>query len=171
MAKREKESKISLKVWVPILCIIVVGITFYMIHDIQSKVEEMNVKNTTNAEQNKNEEPKNEAELIENEVEENLVQNQVAQVPKNTTNTAQNTSNPKNTSQNQSSITTQPGITDQKQKAIELVKKELQDNSVNYVFDYVNENGEYVIAVKDKNSATVKYYFRVNLETETVELD
>ena len=63
-------------------------------------------------------------------------------------------------------------MTDEKQKAIELVKEKWgKDDTVNYVFDYVNENGEYVIAVKDRASATVKYYFRVNLETESVELD
>jgi len=69
-------------------------------------------------------------------------------------------------------VASKPAVTDQKQKAIELVKAEWgEDDTVSYVFDYINEKGEYVIAVKDKASATVKNYFRVNLETEIVELD
>ena len=57
------------------------------------------------------------------------------------------------------------------EKAISIVKKEWgADNSVDFVFDHV-ENDEYIVAVKDRSTATVKYYFRVNLETKTVEMD
>ncbi len=171
MAKREKKGRLNLKIWVPIICILVVVITFFMIHDIQNKVKDKDVSNTTNTEENQGEEISNETESIENDV-----QNEITNSPEDaTTDSSQNT-NPSaqnttvSTNKNNTSPT-QPGITDQKQKAIELVKKELQDDTVNYVFDYVNEKGEYVVAVKDKVSATVKYYFRVNLETGAVELD
>lgn len=168
MARREKKSKINLKVWVPIICVIVVGVTFFMLHDIQKKIDKMedyenlantNENNTTNDVGN---DPEN-----QNFVEENTVQNEVAN---EVTNTATNNT-VKNVSINQNNVTTEPGITDKKQKAIELVKKEWgADNSVDFVFDHV-ENDEYIIAVKDRSTATVKYYFRVNLETKTVEMD
>lgn len=169
MARREKKSKINLKVWVPLICVIVVGVTFFMLHDIQNKIEKMeDYENLANTSQNTipNENIVNEQEN-QNLVEENAVQNQVANEVKNTV--ANNTI--KNTTINQNNVKTEPGITDKKQKAIELVKKEWgADNSVDFVFDHV-ENDEYIVAVKDRSTATVKYYFRVNLETKTVEMD
>lgn len=171
-AKREKTSK--LKIWVPIICIVVVGVTFYMIHDIQTKIEKMEPQNRTSDEKIVQDQATDE----ENTIEENSVANQMNYVVENvTSNTTKNTTSEnktntnKNTSKTQSTTASNPGITDQKQKAIELVKKEWgEDSSVDFVFDHV-ENEEYVVAVKDRASATVKFYFRVNLETETVELD
>ena len=159
MARREKKSKLNLKVWVPIICILIVGITFYMLHDIKGKIAKIDEDNVIDSEENKTTDE--EQKMLENNLAENGINDE-------TENTSINT----DTNKNQNSAPAKPAVTDQKQKAIELVKKEWgEDNTVNYVFDYINENGEYVIAVKDKASATVKYYFRVNLETETVELD
>lgn len=166
-AKREKKSKVNLKVWIPIICIIVIGVTFYMLHDIQNKIEKNGTQNTIDVPQNQTENVINE----ENNTEQNIVPEN--QTENETTNTAENTnvSNPANTT-NPASAPAKPAVTDQKQKAIELVKKKWgKDDTVDYVFDYINENGEYVVAVKDRATATVKYYFRVNLETGAVELD
>lgn len=166
-ARREKKSKVNLKVWIPIICIIVIGVTFYMLHDIQNKIAKNGTQNTINVPQNQTENVINE----ENNTEQNIVPEN--QTENETTNTAENTnvSNSANTT-NPASAPAKPAVTDQKQKAIELVKKKWgKDDTVDYVFDYINENGEYVVAVKDRATATVKYYFRVNLETGTVELD
>lgn len=166
-----KQGKISkLKIGLLIICIVVVGVTFYMIQDIQTKIQKEEPQNTLKTEDKlENEENKiAENETIENTMQQNMVENQ-------TTNTQQEFDLPNtvvNETISESSKPAIPGVTDEKQKAIELVKKQWgQDDTVNYVFDYVNENGEYVIAVKDKVSATVKNYFRVNLTTQTVELD
>ncbi len=166
-ARREKKSKVNLKVWIPIICIIVIGVTFYMLHDIQNKIEKNGTQNTIDVPQNQTENVINE----ENNTEQNIVPEN--QTENETTNTEENTnvSNPANTT-NPASAPAKPAVTDQKQKAIELVKKKWgKDDTVDYVFDYINENGEYVVAVKDRATATVKYYFRVNLETGAVELD
>lgn len=162
-ARREKKNKINLKVWIPIICVIVVGVTFYMIHDIQSKIENVDeIPNTINEEQ-QDENIENGAD--ENVAEDNHAESEITNTPENTTVSNTNTSS-------QSSAPAIPAVTDEKQKAIELVKKEWgKDDTVDYVFDYINENGEYVVAVKDRTTATVKYYFRVNLKTGTVELD
>lgn len=161
----------KIKIWLPILCIVIVAITFYMIHDVQNKIETVN--------QLKEYEVADSQNTIQNQdvVTENLVENAV--VEKETTNQVQNTmtntvnvTNTTNTNKPISDAPAIPAVTDQKQKAIELVKKEWgADNSVDFLFEYINENGEYVVSVKDKATATVKYYFRVNLETKTVELD
>lgn len=171
-AKREKKNKMNLKVWIPIICMIVVGVTFYMIYDIQNKIEKVDDNSNTKNQEQQGENIDNANNISENFVEENNVSNEIS-------NTADlendNTSNQMNTStsqSNQSSAPAIPAVTDQKQKAIELVKKEWgKDDTVDYLFDHVNENGEYVVAVKDRATATVKYYFRVNLETGAVELD
>lgn len=167
-AKREKKSKINLKVWVPIICVIVIGVTFYMIFDIQNKIKKVEPSNTTAGEQHDDSENEmNEDNDVEGNIsEDNNIANEIA-------NTAENTATSENTStSNISSAPAIPAVTDQKQKAIELVKKEWgKDDTVDYVFDYINENGEYVVAVKDRASATVKCYFRVNLKTGAVELD
>lgn len=64
------------------------------------------------------------------------------------------------------------GTTDRKQDAIALVKEKWgEDSTVTFRCDSVSSNGEYIIAVVSKESASVKNYFRVNLSTKTVEVD
>lgn len=157
MARREKKNNTNSKIGIAIICVIIVIMIGYAIYSMQNKNSEKGVENNTNTveiEENiVNEELENENEVEENTVENNNITNE-------------------NTVTNQVTTPTEVGVTDQKEKAIELVKEKWgKDDTVNYVFDYVNENGEYVVAVKDKASATVKNYFRVNLETKTVELD
>lgn len=174
-AKRAEKKNFNFKIWLPIICIIIVGVTFYMIHDMNTKIKQNNISNTNTI----NSEKQNAIEntTIENEVENEIVNEITNEAVENTVeNTAvvdkKQTTEIVNKVINESSAPAQPAVTDQKEKAIELVKKQWgNDDSVDYMFDYINENGEYVIAVKDRNTATVKCYFRVNLETETVDLD
>ena len=64
------------------------------------------------------------------------------------------------------------GTTDKKQQAIGLVKDMWgEDDTVSFRCDSVSSNGEYIIAVVSKETASVKNYFRVNLTTKTVEVD
>ncbi|MBQ7410773.1 MAG: hypothetical protein IJW20_05280 [Clostridia bacterium] len=64
------------------------------------------------------------------------------------------------------------GTTDKKQQAINLVKEKWgEDDTVTFRCDSVNSKGEYVIAVVSKETATVKNYFKVNLNTKLVEID
>lgn len=151
----------KMKIWIPLIIIVVVivGGTFILIHNINKKVDDL-------------EEVSNNAyNMVENKIEdlsENTVTNESSDVTNNTVNKTNTSSS--GTSSNTGNYTA--GTTDKKQKAIELVKREWgEDDSVSFAFDYINENGEYVIAVKNKSSATVQCYFRVNLETETVELE
>lgn len=168
-ARREKEQEINWKVWIPIICVIVAVIAFFVVRNVTNKPKENEIGNTANSK--KLEYTENEL-TEENFVEENTVEDSNESEESNTAeNTAPEEPEP-DVKINESAAPAKPGITDQKQKAIELVKKEWgNDDSVNFAFDYVNENGEYVIAVKDNTTTAVKNYFRVNLEKGTVELD
>ncbi len=162
----------KVKIWLPILCIVVVAVTFYMLHDRQNKANQLEENEVRNETQNT---LQNEDIVNENSVENASVENQVTNQIQNTTTNTVDITNSTNTTNTNKPISNAPAIpaeTDQKQKAIELVKKEWgADNSVDFLFEYINENGEYVVSVKDKATATVKYYFRVNLATKAVELD
>lgn len=64
------------------------------------------------------------------------------------------------------------GTTDKKQDAISLVKEKWgEDSTVTFRCDSVSSDGEYIIAVVSKETASVKNYFKVNLTTKTVEVD
>lgn len=64
------------------------------------------------------------------------------------------------------------GTTDKKQDAIDLVKQTWgEDDSVTFRCDSIESNGVYIIAVVSKQTASVKNYFKVNLNTKSVEID
>lgn len=64
------------------------------------------------------------------------------------------------------------GTTDRKQEAINLVKQSWgEDSTVTFRCDEVTKDGEYIIAVISLQSASVKNYFKVNLETKSVEVE
>jgi len=145
-----------------------------MLHDIKTKVDKQvksqtntaNITNTTNIDKPIQNDTQNEiSNEVQNVIEENtVIQNTI------TNNTVKNTTTFNTT--NTTSSNYKPASTDKKQEAINLVKQDWgTDNTVSFSFEYINENGEYVVSVKDKATATVKYYFRVNIETGEVELD
>lgn len=172
MSRSRRKAKKQSNLWAIVLvlvCVFVVGGTFYMLFDINNKLQTMNISENTvsNSVDNNITENETVVENVVNEVE-NTVSNEVENKTNAVTNQVANTE--KNTTISNSPAI--PAVTDDKQKAIELVKKEWgDDDSVSFSFDYINEKGEYVVAVKDKASATVKNYFRVNLSTGSVELD
>ena len=64
------------------------------------------------------------------------------------------------------------GTTDKKQEAIDLVKNTWgEDDTVTFSCDSITSDGEYIIAVIDKQGAVVKNYFRVNLENKSVTVE
>ena len=127
------------------------------------KSEENKVKNETIIATN--EVIENEEENVVNEVTENVVENEVVEeIVENVTEV-----NPQGTVYESNS---NAGTTDKKQDAIALVKEKWgEDSTVTFRCDSVSSNGEYIIAVVSKESASVKNYFKVNLQTKTVEID
>lgn len=97
-----------------------------------------------------------ESNRVENEVEEEIIENVTEVKPQGTV--YETNSN--------------AGTTDKKQDAIALVKEKWgEDSTVTFRCDSVSSNGEYIIAVISKETAIVKNYFKVNLDTKTVEVD
>lgn len=144
----------------PAICIIIVVGTFIFLFNLRGKVEEKNYNvneteetSSTNVENVSSEENEVVNNEISNDTDINLLENK--------------TDEPTVYDQNQ-----EIGATDKKAQAIDLVKKQWgEDSTVTFRCDHVTSSGEYVIAVISKDSASVKNYFKVNLEENTVEVD
>lgn len=153
----------------PAICIIIVVVTFVLLLNLKNKVEEKNY-NVDEIEFNSVEETNivNNASINENENE--SVEN--TQVSSSTKNEVENESRNELTASSVYEEANDVGSTDKKQEAIDLVKQKWgEDNTVAFRCDSVTGNGEYIIAVISKKTASVKNYFRVNLEKNTVEID
>lgn len=147
-----------------VLIILVCVICFFTFKNNSTEVnisaDETNEINTNNV--------TNETNEIENEVISNEIEN---------TNQEVSTSQPMTPTEivPSSSVyesNTDVGTTNKKQEAIELVKQKWgEDSSVTFRCDSVTTDGEYIIAVVSLESASVRNYFKVNLETKTVTID
>ncbi len=150
----------------PIICVLVVIITFYMLFNIRSRVDD-ELYNTDDIDNNIEE-----IDIVEDEIYEES-ENIINEVENEISNTVENTLNNDVTNQIvQEKDDIEEGSTSKKQEAISLVKKAWgEDSSVTYRCESVNSKGEYVVAVILKSSGSVKAYFNVNLETQKVEID
>lgn len=166
MGNRKKNGKLrKLLLCVPILCIIAVAATFYMIFDMNKKIEDRNYNVDL-----ENDYTDNESNEISNtNILENINQN-------NTENISSNDNSSSNSNEDTFSSNTpkEPtgdltNSTDNKQKAIDLVKKSWgEDDTV--LFDcYVNSNGEYIVTISSTSGKVISYY-KVDLEKEYIEL-
>ena len=152
----------ALKFIVPGVCILVVVITFVMLFDIQNKVEEANY-GTENIVAD--EDFLVDSEWVENTVtaEENVVENN--NITANDSKNIVEDDYIVNPEEDELSNVNQ-------ESAIDLVKKHWgEDNTVYFTNEGINFNGDYIVAVRQKTSTTVKSYFKVNLETKIVEID
>lgn len=154
-----KNTKIIIAVVLVILVIVLCFSTMGKNKENENEVKNENLTVT-------NEIVEDETEMVENEVEENTIENEVVEeeIVENVTEVKPQGSVYESNSN--------AGTTDKKQDAIALVKEKWgEDESVTFRCDSVSNNGEYIIAVVSKDSASVKNYFKVNLETKTVEVD
>lgn len=153
-----KNAKIVIAVVLVVLVIVICCFTFGKNTD---KENDLDSENTVT-----NEVVENEDENVVNEIESNTVENEVVEeeIIENVTEVK-----PQGTVYESNS---NAGTTDKKQDAIALVKEKWgEDSTVTFRCDSVSSNGEYIIAVVSKETATVKNYFKVNLDTKTVEVD
>lgn len=150
-----KNAKIIIAVVLVILVVIICCFTFG-----KNKEEENDIENIATIEVVENED-----ENVVNEIDSNSVENEVIEeIIENVTEVK-----PQGTVYESNS---NAGTTDKKQDAIALVKEKWgEDPTVTFRCDSVSSNGEYIIAVVSKETATVKNYFKVNLATKTVEVD
>lgn len=162
----------STKIIIAGLCIFVVALTLFLIFDMQRQlskrtsnnaIEENTVVNSnsmTNVQANT---AKNENLAVNEAVNQNKVtQNVVDQ------NTVKNNDVIQETQMNQVVETEKNNET-----AIDLVKKKwgADDESVYYTNEGINDNGEYLVAVRSKESTFAMANFKVNMSTKEVEID
>lgn len=153
----------------PLICVLIVIITFVLLFDMQKKASKIanakdaNELNTENVVDNTNNTNTN---TVENEVDENSVSNETTE----NTNTI-----PANVTAPQSAVTSgdDDKLAENKQsQAVELVKQRWgADSKVYFTNESVKSTGEYIVAVRDKSTTEVKQYFKVNIETGTVVID
>ena len=159
--------KKSIKIIIPLICILIVGVAFYMIFDIKNKVEEVNY-GTNDIEVNEvEEEIKIEAEnIIEEKEDTNTVENETS------TNTAVSNTTDTNTVQEEVSDDEDAYSKNKLDLAKSLVQKSWgEDSTVYFTNEGINSEGLYMVAARDKTSTAVKNYFKVNLDTKKVEVD
>ena len=163
----------NLKIIVPIASFIVVIAAFYMIFDIQKKVEQVNY-GTNDIDAN---------EVVsfddeENTVDENEVENESANTALEETNTSKDTNTSTDTNTTNTALKEEVSEEDDSfsksklDQAKSLVEKTWgKDDTVYFTNEGMNSDGLYMVAVRDKTSTAVKNYFKVNLETKKVQVD
>lgn len=152
----------ALKFIVPTLCVLIVIITFYMIFDIQNKVEKENY-NTNNVFDEENIVSEENVVDVENEINENT--------------SISNTSikaDDENIVTNDNVVAEEDDVlsTTNQDRALQIVKEYWgEDNTVYFTNEGVDSQGKYTVAVRQKTSTAVKNYFKVDLETKQIEIE
>lgn len=147
----------------PVICVIVVIITFVLLFEMKEKAPMVAKLNETNAEK------------VENNT--NIENTNVVDDKNTNTNTNTDFSNDTSTvdENTQSKVTSDEDDSlseDKQKKARDLAQKNWgQDSSVYFTNESVKSDNEYIVAVRDKSTTAVKNYFKVNIETEKVEID
>lgn len=162
------------KIIIFVVVIIVVLATIFLVYGINKKVKEVNngkvdnnIDNTANTTIDNTNSIENELSNTANNVNENTVdQNNVSNENSNNTDTSNNTNNGNDQNGNSGQET---NVTDNpEEKAINIVKKDWgTDNDVYFSFDGIDSNGRYIVGVRDKATTYVKYWYDVDLKTET----
>ena len=135
-----------IKIGFPILCVLVVVVTFYLLHNAQSKIKAKEDTNTTKVEN------------VVNEVEPEEIKTTVEQGGASSASLYEKNND--------------AGSTQKKNEAIQLVKENWgADDTVTFRCDQVTGDGIYVIAVVSKQTGNVQNYFRVNLDDKIVQVD
>lgn len=153
----------------PAICVLVVVLTFVLLFDMRNKASKIADSKNANEVNNENVAHNTNTNTVENIVDENSAKNETVENT-NTTNTKK-----EEIKTPQTAVTSgdDDKLAENKQnQAVELVKQKWgSDSKVYFTNESVNSKGEYIVAARDKSSTEVKNYFKVNIETGTVEVD
>lgn len=134
-----------------IIIVIVIGIIAFWIGRLENDEENNNALN------------KIENSVLSNKVENNIYENEV--------NKNKEVINEENTitDEQTSSETFEEEPKTQEEKAIEIVKNDWESQASNAIFssDGIDENGRYVISVRDKNTTEALAFYIVNVNDKT----
>lgn len=165
MSRVKKENKNYIKIILPVICVVVVIVTFVLLFDMKNKTE--NNINTNNITSENLVQNNSQNEIIP----ENIIDEENT-VPEVTNTAIENTIENMVVENEVISNDNDKFSSNKQEKAIELVKKHWgTDNSVYFTNENVRSNVEYIVAVRDKATTEVKHYFKVNIETGTVQID
>ena len=164
-----KKKKIIIAI---VVCIIAILAVIVCAHEVNiSKNEDVQQENIVN-------ESIEENVIVENEIqEENIIVDDpvIEEDSPSTDKMESSVATPSNTVYQSDTVyesNSGVGTTDKKEEAINLVKQEWgEDDTVSFSCDSVTTQGEYIIAVTSLETATVRNYFRVNLENKTVTVE
>ena len=135
-----------IKIGFPIVCISIVGITFFLLNRAMNKVNKNNW-NTSETVKNNVEENSNEIDT-----ENSTSQKKVYTVSDDEKRKELEKENEKN------------------QKAIDIVKQKDGNRTNTYYSNEGEENGEYIVAIRDIQTTKAIIYYIVNLEEETARI-
>lgn len=156
------------KIVIILICIILAIVAVCVLFANKNLKDNNNETNSTQNELIVNE-IEEENIINENKVDENIIENETTVEPvKTEPNTGTSVAPSSAVYESDSDV----GTTDKKQQAIDLVKEHWgEDSTVSFRCDSVTTDGEYIIAVVSLETASVKGYFKVNINTKSVEVD
>lgn len=138
-----------------VVLLIIIGVFAFPKNETEKKntMKNMTILNETNNEQ-KEERNTEQNEIMENEIDNTIANEEV------TNNTI--------TEPPTSSETLEESPKTAKEKAIAVVKKDWKENSnVEFSVDGMDENGNYIVAVRNSQTTEALAFYRVNISNET----
>lgn len=160
---KNKRNRIIVLIFIIIL-ILITAFLIFKLFDIK--------KNKNNIE------PTSVNNVIENEIENNVIDeenNQNNVEDNNTINTAIDTNNENNNQvvdKDEVDKETIKKEEDNKEKAVNIVKDNWgEDETVYFSFDSINSEGKYLVCVRDKSTTQALYWYTVDVETGTFEIE
>ncbi|MCI8309237.1 MAG: hypothetical protein HFJ45_03325 [Clostridia bacterium] len=154
-----------IKIGFPIVCVAVIGGTFYLLNKTLDKVNASKQERENNSNVNEQNSP---SYIDENAIIQNVLD-------KNSVNNVSNTNNISNTVTSTILVEEEEAIEtkkiEDKEKAIELVK-ENEDERTRKVY-YTNEGldgDRYIVAVRYEDTTEVAIYYSVDVESESIEI-
>lgn len=152
------------KIIISSIVVIVFITTIFLVYGINKKAKEVaNRANTVD----------NESNTIPNDVNENTL-NEIENDEIDNTNVNQEQNTDINTSVNNTEAeqeenkTEETNITNPEEKAIQLVKKDWgEDSTIKVTFEGIDNDGKYIVGIRDQETTYIKYWYYVDVQKET----
>jgi len=168
-----KKTKIIILIMIIILLVIVAAVLTIELYHIRNNKENVPASNENNVVENQiNNNITNEA-VQNNIIENNINQTQENEVVQNTVvESVTSTENNQQVSKEEIDNESIKKEEDNKQKAINIVKENWgEDEKVYFSFDSIDNNGKYIVSVRDRASTEALYWYTVDIEKETFSIE
>ena len=154
-----------IKIGFPIVCVAVIGGTFYLLNKTLDKVNASKQERENNSNVNEQNSP---SYIDENAIIQNVLD-------KNSVNNVSNTNNISNTVTSTILVEEEEAIEtkkiEDKEKAIELVKENADERTRKVYYTNEGLDGDrYIVAVRYEDTTEVAIYYSVDVESESIEI-